>query len=106
MNGITLNYNPYLPVPFNPAKTITPSGVTGPQTINTPAGSVNFAPNTISLVVTNSLVVNSDSSRVNCTLNSQDPTAVLDSVLIGSGNFTIRMSVAPTNETIVSFLVF
>jgi len=106
MNGISINYNPYAPIPFNPAKTITPSGITGPQTINTPAGSVNFAANTTSLIVTNNLVQGPDITRVNCHINSQDSTAVLDSTLIGVGNFTIRMSVPPSAETIVSFLVF
>ena len=84
-------------------KTITAAGTTGAQTINKPAGSVNFAAAATSLVVTNSLVT--VNSVVKCQLATNDTTAVLGAVVKAAGSFTIFMKTAPTAETRVDFVV-
>ena len=84
-------------------KTITAAGTTGAQTINKPAGAVNFAAAATSLVVTNSLVT--VNSVVNCQLATNDTTAVLGAVVKAAGSFTIFMKTAPTAETRVDFVV-
>lgn len=85
-------------------KTITPGGTTGARTINERSGTVNFAPAATTLVVTNSLVT--ADSLVFLVLRTADATAVLDSAVPTAGSFTIRMSVAPTSETSVGFVIF
>lgn len=84
-------------------RTITTAGTTGAQTINKPAGSVNFAIATSSLVVTNSLV-NVDSIVI-CSVQTADATAVMKNVVPTAGSFTITLNAATTAETRVSFLV-
>lgn len=84
-------------------KTITPGGTTGAQTINKNAGTVNFAAAATTLVVTNSVVT--ATSLIFCFLRTADATAVLDSAVPAAGSFTIKMSVAPTAETSVGFIV-
>ena len=84
-------------------KTITAAGTTGAQTINKPAGAVNFAAAATSLVVTNSLVT--VNSVVKCQLATNDTTAVLGAVVKAAGSFTIFMKTAPTAETRVDFVV-
>ena len=84
-------------------KTITAAGTTGAQTINKPAGAVNFAAAATSLVVTNSLVT--VNSVVKCQLATNDTTAVLGACVKAAGSFTIYMKTAPTAETRVDFVV-
>lgn len=84
-------------------KTITPGGTVGDVTINTQAGTINVAPADTLVTVTNSLV--NANSIVLCFLRTQDSTAVLDSAVPAAGSFTLRLSVSPTAETSVGFLV-
>jgi hypothetical protein len=88
------------------AKTIIAPGTTGNQSIGTIAGRVNFAAGATSLTVTctNTGVVTS-SSRVYPVISSNDATAVLKGAVAGTNTFTIYMSVAPTAETPVDFVV-
>lgn len=88
---------------IKPAATNTAAGTTGAQTINKPAGTVNFAAGTSSLVVTNSLV--STSSIVYCVVRTADATALIKNVVPGSGSFTINLNANATAETSVGFLV-
>lgn len=83
--------------------TITAGGTTGAQTINKPAGSVNFAAAATTLVVTNSLV--STSSLVMVTVYGTDATATSARVTLASGSFTITLNAAATAETKVGFWV-
>lgn len=76
---------------------------TGAQTIDKPAGSVNFAALATSLVVTNALV--DADSIVICTVLSNDLTAVIKNVTPTSGSFTIHLTAAATATTRVGFLV-
>jgi hypothetical protein len=84
-------------------KTITASGTTGNQTINKPAGSVNFAIGVTSLIVTNSLVTTN--SIVIAVVASNDSTMKGVSVVQAAGSFTLHPNSAPTAETRVNFLV-
>lgn len=86
-----------------PSKTITAGGTTGAQTINKPAGTVNFAAGASTLVVTNSLVT--ANSFVYCTIRTGDATALIKNVVPVSGSFTITLNAAATAETSVAFLV-
>lgn len=88
---------------FNLSKTVTAGGTTGAQTINKPAGSVNFAAAATSLVVTNSLVTTS--SVILCTVATNDTTLKSVQCVAGSGSFTIFGSAAATAETRVNFVV-
>jgi hypothetical protein len=85
------------------AKTITAAATVGAQTINKPAGSVNFAAAATSLVVTNSLVTTSSVILVSTATNDADASKL--SVVAGSGSFTIRFGIAVAAETRVNFLV-
>lgn len=84
--------------------TITPAGTTGNRTINTPAGTVNFAAGATSLTVTNSL----------CTVNSiiyavprrDDANATVWSAVPANGSFVINLSGPPDAELSVGFIVF
>lgn len=84
-------------------KTSTAGGTTGAQTINKPAGSVNFAAAATSLVVTNSLVTTS--SVIIATVATNDSTMKSVAAVAGSGSFTLHANAAATAETRVSFLV-
>lgn len=84
-------------------KTITAGGTTGAQTINKPAGSVNFAAAATSLVVTNSLVTTS--SVIQVTVATNDTTMKSALAVAASGSFTIYPGTAPTAETRVNFVV-
>lgn len=84
-------------------KVITPGATTGAVTINAPAGSVNFAGSSSSLVVTNSLVT-ADSVIV-ATVASNDATFKAVQAVAGSGSFTLYPDVAPTSQTRVNFWV-
>ncbi|MES2649404.1 MAG: hypothetical protein V4717_21180 [Bacteroidota bacterium] len=81
------------------------TGTTGAQTINKPAGSVNFAASAQTLVVSNATVLSS--SMVFLIIESNDATAT--SAYISSksaGSFTIKLNAAATAETRVNFIVF
>lgn len=84
-------------------KTVTAGGTTGAQTINKPAGTVNFAAAATSLVVTNSLVTTS--SIIICTVGTNDATMQSVQAVAGSGSFTLYPNAAPTGETRVNFYI-
>lgn len=88
---------------LNLDKTITGGGTTGAQTIDKPAGSVNFAALATSLVVTNSLAATS--SVILATVATNDATMTSVQVVAGAGSFTIYANAAATAETRVNFLV-
>ncbi len=81
--------------------TLTSGGTTGAQTINKAAGSVNFASNSSSLVVTNSLATTT--SLIFCTVLTNDTTAQIKNVVRASGSFTINLVANTTAETVVGF---
>lgn len=83
--------------------TNTAAGTTGAQTINKMSGSVNFAAAATTLVVTNSLCTTT--SKIFCTILTNDTTALIKNVIPASGSFTIRLNVAPTAETRVGFWI-
>jgi hypothetical protein len=86
-----------------PSKTITPTGTTGAQTINTTSGSVNFAAAATSLVVTNSLV--STTSVIICTVGTNDSSMHAATAVAAAGSFTLRPDVPPSAETRVNFFI-
>lgn len=83
--------------------TNTAGGTTGAQTINKPAGTVNFAAAATSLVVTNSLCTTS--SIIHAVLRTNDSTARIANVVPGSGSFTINLTAAATAETSCGFII-
>jgi hypothetical protein len=87
----------------NKGSTVAPTGTTGAQTINTLAGSVNFAAAASSLVVTNSLV--STDSVILATVATNDATMKTALCVAAAGSFTIHANAAATAETRVNFLV-
>lgn len=86
-----------------PDKTITPGGTTGNQTIDKPAGTVNFATGTSTLTVTNSLVTTS--SLVFAVIRTNDAAATIKNVVPGTGSFVITLNAATGAETSVGFFV-
>lgn len=85
------------------SKTSTAVATTGAQTINKPAGSVNFAAAATSLVVTNALVT--ANSVIIATVNTNDGTMKSVSAVAAAGSFTLHANAAATAETRVSFIV-
>jgi hypothetical protein len=83
------------------SKTVTPAGVTGAQTINSPTGSVNFAAGDTSLVVTDSYI--GVGSIIQCTVGTNDATMKGAQCVAGSGFLTIYPNATPTGETRVNF---
>lgn len=83
--------------------TITPPLTVGNQTINTAAGTVNFAAAATALTVTNSLVT--ANSVVLAVVRTNDATALLKNVVPTAGAFTINLNAAATAETSVGFVV-
>lgn len=88
---------------FNLYRTVTAGGTTGAQTIDKPAGTVNFAAGASSLVVTNSLVT--ANSIVFAVVRTNDSTALIKNVVPAAGSFTIRLNANATAETSVGFWV-
>jgi hypothetical protein len=84
-------------------RTITTAGTTGNQTINKPAGTVNFAAAATSLVVTNSLVT--ASSIIELSIRTQDVTMTSVSYAAAAGSFTINSNAPASAEVSVGFLV-
>lgn len=84
-------------------KTITAAATTGAQTIDKPAGSVNFAAAATSLVVTNSLV--NANSVIVATVATNDVTMLSVQAVATSGSFTLYANAAATAETRVNFIV-
>jgi hypothetical protein len=103
-NGDNTAYIPIATGKHSFDATNTASGTTGAQTINKPAGTVNFAAGATSLVVTNSLV--SSSSIVVAVVRTNDLTAYVKNVVPANGFFTITLEPAPTAEVSVGFVVF
>lgn len=86
-------------------RTITAAATVGAQTINKPAGTVNFAAAAASLVVTNSLVT--ANSIVLCVIRTADTQfTFIKSVVCAAGSFTITANAAANAETSVWFVVF
>lgn len=83
--------------------TNTTAGTQGNQTINTPSGTVNFAPGATSLVVTNSLCTTN--SIVLPVIRTDDATATIKNVVPSAGFFTINLNAAATSETSVGFFI-
>lgn len=83
--------------------TNTTAGTQGNQTINTPSGTVNFAPGATSLVVTNSLCTTN--SIVLPVIRTNDATATIKNVVPSAGFFTINLNAAATSETSVGFFI-
>lgn len=79
------------------------AGSTGAQTINKPAGQVQFAGAATSLVVTNSLVT--ANSIIIATVQTNDTTMKSAQAVAGSGSFTLFPNAAPTGTTKVGFVV-
>lgn len=90
-------------VTFNLNRTLTAGGTTGAQTINKPAGSVNFAAAATSLVVTNNTATTT--SLIFVTPQTADATCTSFSVVRAAGSFTITANAACTAETAVAFWV-
>lgn len=85
------------------AATNTAAGTTGAQTIDKPAGTVNFAAGAASLVVTNSLV--STTSLIFAQAQKKDSTCEVMAIVPAAGSFTIVMNAPCTAETAVAFQV-
>jgi hypothetical protein len=83
--------------------TNTAAGTTGPQTINRPSGTVNFAIGASALVVTNSLCTTS--SIVFATVRTNDATAYIKNVVPAANSFTINLGAAATAVTSVGFFI-
>ncbi len=83
--------------------TITAGGITGNQTIDKSAGSVNFAAAASSLVVTSNKVTTS--SIVICTVGTNDTTLKSVQCVAAAGSFTIFGNAAATAETRVNFWI-
>lgn len=83
--------------------TNTAGGTTGAQTINKPAGTVNFAASATSLVVTNSLCTTS--SIIIATVQTNDTTMKSVAAVPGSGSFTLYAGAAATAETSVGWII-
>ena len=83
--------------------THTAAGVTGNQTINKAAGSVNIAAGEAEITVNNSLVT--QDSIVIAVVATNDTTAQIKNVVTSNGSFTIRLAATPTAETRIKFMV-
>jgi hypothetical protein len=83
--------------------TNTAAGTTGVQTINRPSGTINIAAGESSKVVNNSLCTTS--SIVLPVMRTNDATALIDSVVPGSGSFTIYLTAAAAAEISVGFFI-
>lgn len=101
--GLAIAKSLYVGNAIGVTQTITAAGVTGAQTINKAAGTVNFGPGASSLVVTNSLV--STASTVLCSVRTSDATAYVKNCVPAAGSFTANLGAAATAETSVGFLV-
>lgn len=83
--------------------TITAGGTTGNQTINRPAGTVNFAAGTSAITVTNSFAT--ANSIVWAIARTNDSTCAVKNVVPAAGSFVINMTANCTAETSVGFVV-
>lgn len=91
---------PVVPMPLSVmeiTKTITPIRTTGNVTINTPAGTVNFAANASTLTVTSSLCTPTSIILPTIMTNQGDITNVC--IVPGTGSFT--MTVQPVSSSMV-----
>ena len=84
-------------------KTVTAATTVGAQTINKPAGTVNFAAAATSLVVTNSTVTTA--SIILATVGTVDATMKTVVAVAAAGSFTLTANAAATAETRVNWLV-
>lgn len=84
-------------------RAITPIGTTGNITINRLAGTVNVAPATMTVTVTNNTVdVN---SIVFTVARTNDSTCAVKNIVPASGSFTVNMTTNCTAATSIGFLV-
>lgn len=88
---------------FGYLRTMTTAGTTGAQTINKPAGSVNFAAAATTLVVTDSFALTT--SGILVTPQAADTTCKSFAVTRAAGSFTLTANAACTAETAVYFQV-
>lgn len=84
-------------------KTVTAAATVGAQTINKPAGTVNFAAAAASLVVTNNTV--NTGSIILATVGTVDTTLKSVVAVAAAGSFTLTGNAAATAETRVNWLV-
>jgi len=83
---------------------ITPTGVTGDQTINGRVGAVNIAAAGTAVTITNSLV--DINTVIDCILRTNDTTATgIKCVVAAAGSFTITLNAAATAEVSVGFFI-
>lgn len=83
--------------------TDTSGGVTGNQTLNKMAGSVNIAATGTAVTVTNSLVTTS--SKIMAVIGTNDATARLANVVASAGSFVVNLTAAATAETRIHWFV-
>ena len=83
--------------------TITAGGNTGDQTINTMAGTVNFAASATSITVTNSQCTTG--TIVFAVVRTDDATAKIKNVVPSNGSFVINLDAAATAETSVGWML-
>lgn len=86
-------------------RTITPQGVTGDVTINTPLGSVNFAAGMWEVTISNGLV--DENSIIFCQIRTIDEDMIFNPrvVDVSDGQFTLVTSVVSQGEVRVDFEV-
>lgn len=90
---------------WNLQRTITPALTVGAQTINKPAGTVNFAAGASSLVITNSTVTTSSLPFV--TIRGADTTCTFVKSAVPTANtLTITLNAACNAETSVGFVIY
>ena len=93
VNRITLN------------ATTTAGGTTGNRTINTPAGTVNFAAGTGATGITVTSNITNTGSYIFTTVRTNDATCSVKNVVPANGSFVIVMTANCMAETSVGFLV-
>lgn len=89
---------------YNLQRTVTAAGTTGAQTINKPAGTVNFAAAATAIVVTDSTAATT--SLIFTSIRTADTTCTfVKSVVPAAGSFTITLNAGCNAETSVAFWV-
>ncbi len=89
--------------PLALTRTITPTGTTGNQTIDEPAGTINIAAAGTSVVLTNNLIT--VNSIVIPVLRTNDTTAKSVAAVAAAGTCTFYLNAAATAEVSIGFIV-
>jgi hypothetical protein len=89
---------------ITPTTTTFTAGTTGNQTANTQTGNIRIAAAGTTVTVTNSLVT--ATSKVICTLATNDTTALIKNCVPGAGSFVITLNAAATAEVSIAWAVF